>query len=564
VVPIGRPGIGTRVTALRLEPALAGVGTRLGRTAARVKSVRPAYIVGGFVVVQWLTTLALARTVRHNGWLYYHGGDQVWFYTTSWLLRHGLLPPTSVGFGWSVLLMPFTFFSGPNLISALPAIVLLNVLFLMPVAIVAMYGIGERLGGRLFGYWVLFLWIVLPFIGIKYTNAGFKQRYTEISLPASFGLTSMSDFPHMVMLTVGAYFLVRAIQGRLRYDALFAGLFTGAAIGIKPSSALFLAGATLALAGCRCWRMIPPYALGVLPSIAALTYWKWRGLGYLPLFHAEHVARLALAATAAPIGAAFGTSKYLPFDWHQFSRNLDSVQEHFWSKRVLEWIVLAGSLALLRRSRLAFLLFAGWFWTFVLVKGASTVGSLETGALLRLLIPAIPPFVLLVACLPLLLPRLPRRLPHVPLPREWGSRRLRLTLGIACVLLFAVVPVALAASAKRTVHFAVTQSGPIPMVNSLHVHLRLSHGVVRLTWKRQKSSVPVFYEVVRAKMPTCSGEPFLTYCATIFGTPRTPPFDDSPSSGTYEYWVLLGANWQDYPAGGEEYLASPPALITIP
>ncbi len=51
---------------------------------------------------------ASALTVRHNGWIYYQGGDQVWYYTTSWLLAHGQVPLTAVGYGWSVLLLPFT------------------------------------------------------------------------------------------------------------------------------------------------------------------------------------------------------------------------------------------------------------------------------------------------------------------------------------------------------------------------------------------------------------------------------------------------------------------------
>jgi hypothetical protein len=132
------------------------------------------------------------------------------------------------------------------------------------------------------------------------------------------------------------------------------------------------------------------------------------------------------------------------------------------------------------------------------------------------------------------------------------------------VLLFAVVPVALSARATRTADFAYTQSGPIPIVNTLHLHVKVSHGVVRLTWKQAKSSGRVFYEVMRARAgSSCSGMPFIAACATLFGTPRTPPYDDSPSRGYYEYWVLLGANWQDNPVGGDEYLSSPGVVIRI-
>ena len=40
--------------------------------------VRPAYVLAALVGIQWIAVLALALTVRHNGWLYYAGGDQLW------------------------------------------------------------------------------------------------------------------------------------------------------------------------------------------------------------------------------------------------------------------------------------------------------------------------------------------------------------------------------------------------------------------------------------------------------------------------------------------------------
>ena len=54
--------------------------------------VRPIYVLGPLLGVQWIAVLALALTVRHNGWLYYAGGDQLWHYTGADLLAHGHLP----------------------------------------------------------------------------------------------------------------------------------------------------------------------------------------------------------------------------------------------------------------------------------------------------------------------------------------------------------------------------------------------------------------------------------------------------------------------------------------
>ena len=124
-------------------------------------AVRPAYVLATLVGTQWLAVLVLAFTVRHNGWLYYAGGDQLWHYTGAYLMAHGHLPPTYVGYGWSILMLPVAALTGPNLVSALPVIVLFNTLVLLPIALVCVYGIAARIAGRLFGYWAAAVWIAV-------------------------------------------------------------------------------------------------------------------------------------------------------------------------------------------------------------------------------------------------------------------------------------------------------------------------------------------------------------------------------------------------------------------
>ena len=58
----------------------------LPRARAGVENVHPAKLLVPAILVQWLSTLALALTVRHNGWLFYQGGDQLWYYVSGWLL----------------------------------------------------------------------------------------------------------------------------------------------------------------------------------------------------------------------------------------------------------------------------------------------------------------------------------------------------------------------------------------------------------------------------------------------------------------------------------------------
>jgi len=63
---------------------LAAETSRLARTrdavtrAARVVESLPASrVIGTFIVVEWIAVLATALVVRHAGWIYYQGGDQM-------------------------------------------------------------------------------------------------------------------------------------------------------------------------------------------------------------------------------------------------------------------------------------------------------------------------------------------------------------------------------------------------------------------------------------------------------------------------------------------------------
>ena len=62
-----------------------------------------------------------------------------------------------------------------------------------------------------------------------------------------------------------------------------------------------------------------------------------------------------------------------------------------------------------RRGAVAALL-GGWLGAFLVVKGFSTAGDIEANTFWRLLMPAWPAYLLLVASIPLLVPTLARRL----------------------------------------------------------------------------------------------------------------------------------------------------------
>jgi len=506
------------------------------RARVWLETAQPAKLLVPAILVQWLSVLGLALTVRHNGWLYYQGGDQLWYYDSGWLLRHGLLPTTLVGFGWPALLAPMSLIGGPTLVPALPVIVLFDVLVLLPVALLCVYGIGERIGGRLFGYWATAVWLAAPYVGIKFTDALYHQRYTELTLPQSFGLTSMADFPSMVAVLVSVYFVFRVIDRPDVVEAIAAGLAAGVAIGIKPSNSIFLLGVVLGLLYRRRFVVSAYFAAGLVPSLLILTLWKYRGLGYLPAFRSEGPAtRLALGAHQQLV--AFNPlQKYVHFDWHQLNLNLLAIKEHFWSMRVIEWLVIAGLIGLFRRSVTAGLVVGGWFAAFVLAKATYPHASIDDASVFRIMMPSFPAFVLMISSLVFLFPGRWRSM-RVPLPRGY----------VVDGLLRTVDP-------------------------SLNLTATVSGGRVLLRWNpAEPAGTRVFYRIWRSNAPNggASCTPAANApddCELVMDDLGAHPggaWVDRPGTGTWTYRLGLAANWLDSPDYGDVYSIGPPVTVRV-
>lgn len=557
---------------------------RAGAALRRLEGFRPLYVLSGFVVVEWLTTLAVALKVRHNGWLYYQGGDQLWHYVTAWVMANGHLPHTSVGYAWSIVLLPFALLGGPDLVSPLPFIILLNVLVLMPVALLSAYGIGQRIGGRLFGYWVAALWIVVPLIGIKYTDAGYHQRYTELLLPQSLGLSVMSDFPSMVASAAAAYFALRAVQTDDRWDGILAGVLAGIAIGIKPSNAPLLVGIALAVLAARRWRSMGYIAAGLAPSFLALVLWKGRGEGNLPLFKSGASPTGLVMAHAAPVLGLGGLNihQYIHPSWSIFNNELLSLQEHFWSLRVLEWFAIAGLIGLFRRSRPAGFLFGGWLFATLFVKWTtwSHGATIDNSDLLRQTISTIPAALILIAGTLLLFPGLPQRL-RSPEPRSGPARRLQIGLAAALTTVFVVVPAALSASLpllpnNQTLEYfqQITEttglSAPFGVDHAWHAAAGRRGNRVRLAWARlDPPGGTMDYLVIRAPAKewlfcdVTSGGSQCRLLGSIIATTRGTSIVDRPPPGSWVYRVGAVASWISDPTAGDIYVVGTPVRVTV-
>lgn len=550
-------------------PLLGAIAGGWEKAQAASAAVRPLYVLSGLVLAQWLAVLALAVTVKHNGWLYYAGGDQLWHYSGAFVLAHGHLPPAFVGYGWSVALLPVAWLAGPNLVSALPVVVLANTLILLPLALLCVYGIAARIAGRLFGYFTAALWIGLPYLGILFVEPGYHQKYTELTLPQLVGLTSAPDFPAMIGLVVAAYFCLRAAGSQGWQAPVAAGLATGYSIAIKPSNSIFLITPLLFFLVVRP-RALVFFAASLAPALITLALWKYRGLGELAAAPSETIR---LAGGAGDLLHRIHSPKLN--SWAHFRQVLAALREHFWVARVMEWLPIAGCIGLLARSRSAFLLVGVWFIAFLLAKGTYIPASVEDASFFRILMPAFPAYLLLAAAVVLLVPGVRAE------PARWVSafsgRGLILALAGAAVV-FAVLPLGIIAAIPR-LHDggrSVLRVGDsmLPVSKAIAPHAVTRGGAAYLSWRptpTDRSSF--FYRVMRAAGAnagiSCADTPGAAAddCRLFMdssGVTRRTSFVDHPGRGTWTYRIGASSNWLNDSNLGDVYLISEPVTITIP
>jgi len=550
-------------------PFVRAIGRRWHQVHSVSTAARPLHVLGGLVLVQWLAVLALGLTVKHNGWLYYAGGDQLWHYSGAFALAHGHLPPAFVGYGWSLMLLPVTWIAGPNLVSALPAIVLGNTLILLPLALLSVYGIAARVAGRFFAYFAAALWIALPYLGILFVEPGYHQKYTELTLPQLLGLTSVPDFPAMVALLIGAYFCLRAAESTGWHAPVAAGLAIGWSIAIKPSNSIFLAVPALLFLLMR-WRALLPFAAGLAPALITLALWKYRGLGELAAAPDETVR---LAASAGDLLHRIHSPKLN--SWAHLRQVTAALREHFWAARVMEWLPLAGCVALLGRSRRAFLLVGVWFIVFLLAKGTYIPASVEDASFFRILMPVFPAYLLLAAAVVLLVPGVRAR--PTPLVRALTGRAMTVAI-LGAAVVFAVLPLGIIAATPR-LHdggsdFLRVGDSMVPVSSAIALHGTVEAGEAHLSWRpSQADGSSFFYRILRAPRASagvsCANTPGSAAddCRLFMdsaGVTRLTMFADHPGKGTWTYRIGVSSNWSNDPRLGDVYLVSRPVAITVP
>ena len=350
---------------------------------------------------------------------------------------------------------------------------------------------------------------------------------------------------------------------------MVAGAAVGIAGGAKPPNFLFLAGGVIAYIACRRPREVLVFGAAIVPSLVTLLVWKSRGLGTVPLFSLGE-SHAAIGAGTRIVAAQVDFSRYLTFDWHAWSQNMSNLREFFYSARLAQWAPIAGAIVIVRWRPGVAALLVGWLAAFLVVKGASPLASIEGNTFFRLLMPAWPAYLLLIAAVPLLVPTVMGRLGHRVVPAAAG-RALGSKPAVAVLLLVALVPllvVTVARPARSPESVVLSDDGGntilIPVDRTIAVSATTRGATTVLAWSTSGWRAGVSYRVMRS----AAGRPDVactragvTSCLltmrTITETRDRRYVDVAPPAGGATYRIGVMADYRNPPTGGDHVRGQP-------
>ncbi|NUR75716.1 MAG: hypothetical protein HOQ28_05440 [Thermoleophilia bacterium] len=543
--------------------------TRL-RAVDWLRTARPAPLLAVLALLELAVVLWLALRTQHNGWLWYSGGDATEYWTSQWAVAHGLIPQAVIGWGLPIFYGWVPLLAGPSLLVGVPVIVLFHALALVPLALVLVWAIADRLYGRLYAWSVALVWALAPLLAVWALGPGYGSRFeSQVLAPHWAGLTDMGDFPSLVAILATAWATIRAVQNGRFSSALGAGVLGGIALGIKPSNGYFVPAVAVLLVAWHRQRGAVGWALGVAPGVLTLLVWKRRGLGTIPVLSAYAPKR---EASGTVLGLS--TDRYLPLDWHHLSFIWGQLREVVWDLRLLQFLLVAAALGAVRRNPRAGLFLITWFVVYCVLKGSSAQADVETTSYFRLTLPGLAAFVLLIPAIGFLWPGVRREpLPRAPRESQTLPRRSPLTFVAAAAALLPLVVVLASEPAPFTQprlarYFPSLTSAPISP--ALRTRVRMSNGVVKLSWQpaRRLGSTAVVYGILRT-----TGNDGCTYptegagqCILTEPIMRWTPnarLNDHPGRGHFFYRVAAVADFRASPDATDVMLLGPAVSVRL-
>jgi hypothetical protein len=245
--------------------------------------------------------------------------------------------------------------------------------------LVLVCAVAFTIGGRLMGLLAGIAWVLAPAVLTRYFVAGgsplvdFGTVFRQEVLPYAYGFAAPGAVVAGGLLLVSAW-IALAPQARSLAGELGSGAAAGAAIG---AAALF-------------HPLLWPAVLA--PALALVFARRLR-------------AALAAAAVAVLLGlAALALFRYVPGihpGWSTIGHNIDQFREFSWSRRVLEYLPLAGFVGLALRHRPAAAFF-GWLLLTAIVFPLGR--ELTLTELMLALVPGYASYAVLAASVVLLVP----------------------------------------------------------------------------------------------------------------------------------------------------------------
>jgi hypothetical protein len=246
---------------------------------------------------------------------------------------------------------------------------------LLAVEVTLLYAVALLIGGRIFALGAPLLFIVGPVILAKRyfvvggPNLDYKTVYRHDVLPTAFGLTARAGIIAACLILAAAWLVLARTRAPLWVTAGLGGVAAAAAALVDP----------------RVWPAV------AAPVVAALWLRRPTAVG--------------TAAAAAGVGlvalVVFRHAPHIPLGWHQMGVTSDSVREYSWSRRILEYLPLAGFVGLARRFAPAAAFFGVALLAVVIFPLARPI---DLTTYLLAIVPGLPVYWLLAASIPYLVP----------------------------------------------------------------------------------------------------------------------------------------------------------------